>query len=440
MFEELFQEAPHNQEIPCCAARRTARAVLSPSRGGRCLQAYATADGMRSGTSDSGPWPAGGRDRHNGPDRGCRSGMGWHETSQVRPTAMDFTEIDKVRVGQGNPVVALSGLARQTGRGPSPLQRCARRFRGLDARRARACRTINRPHTSERQGFLGPVRHQRLQAAGIGAAHRCRRRHRSEDSERPPYSRATIGGHAEELRVPLRFAEARGWCTPGMAEGIVPPRCYPDQKARNTLSRDEVRRPLATTDGGRRGDKGDRTILLLLIVYGLRAGEVRTLQLDDLDCEGETLPVHRLKTGRTDLCQRRHAGHDTDDCRQRAGTGSRTSRGQADREVAVNAATQAAAETATAERAGNNVDRHWHPDDALGQRSACRPEDHVRSRGRPTDRSRLRGGPVGQFQPLEADREHPIHQIPLPEPESLPRHRYDHAQHAAYRRRIIGTG
>ena len=113
--------------------------------------------------------------------------------------------------------------------------------------------------------------------------------------------RVTIRGHAERLRAFVRFAEDRGWCTPGMAEGIVPGRFYPSQHVRSTLSRDEVRRLLATTDGDRPVHKRDRAILMLLIVYGLRAGEVRSLRLDDLDWENETLRVHRPKTGRTDL-------------------------------------------------------------------------------------------------------------------------------------------
>ncbi len=118
---------------------------------------------------------------------------------------------------------------------------------------------------------------------------------------RRQYSRVTIRSHADRLRAFVRFAEDRGWCTPGMAEGIVPPRFYRDVQVRNTLSRSDIERLLATTDGDRPVDKRDRAILMLLIVYGLRAGEVRTLQLDDLDWENETLSVHRPKTGRTDL-------------------------------------------------------------------------------------------------------------------------------------------
>lgn len=115
------------------------------------------------------------------------------------------------------------------------------------------------------------------------------------------YSRVTIRTGAERLRVFFRFAEERGFCTPGMAAGIVPPRFYRDEKVRGTLSRSDIERLLATTDGDRPMDKRDRAILMLLIVYGLRAGEIRTLRLDDLDWENETLRVHRPKTGRTDL-------------------------------------------------------------------------------------------------------------------------------------------
>ena len=63
------------------------------------------------------------------------------------------------------------------------------------------------------------------------------------------YSRVTIRGYVERLRTFFRFAEERGWCTPGMAAGIVPGRFYPDRKVRSTLSRTDIRRLLATTDG-----------------------------------------------------------------------------------------------------------------------------------------------------------------------------------------------
>ena len=115
------------------------------------------------------------------------------------------------------------------------------------------------------------------------------------------YSRVTIRIYTESLRAFFRFAEERGWCTPGLAAGIMPPRLYPDEKVRSTLSRVDIQRLLATTEDDRPADKRDRAILMLFIVYGLRSGEVRGLQLDDLDWENETLRVRRPKTGRTDL-------------------------------------------------------------------------------------------------------------------------------------------
>ncbi len=118
---------------------------------------------------------------------------------------------------------------------------------------------------------------------------------------RKQYSRVAIRDYARRLRPFFRFAEERGWCAPGLAVGIMPARQYPDEKVRNTLSRDETGRLLATTEGGKPIDTRDRAVLLLFIVYGLRAGEVRCLQLDDLDWHNETLRVRRPKTGRADL-------------------------------------------------------------------------------------------------------------------------------------------
>ena len=115
------------------------------------------------------------------------------------------------------------------------------------------------------------------------------------------YSRVTIRIYAQRLRGFIRFCEDQGWCTPGMAAGLVPPRLYPDETVPKGLARNDVERLLATTEGDRPIDKRDRAILMLLIAYGLRAGEVRALKLDDLDWERETIHVHRPKVGRNDL-------------------------------------------------------------------------------------------------------------------------------------------
>ena len=113
------------------------------------------------------------------------------------------------------------------------------------------------------------------------------------------YSRVTIRTHAQRLRAFFRFAEDQRWCTPGLAAAIIPPRVYRDETVPAGLSRADVLRLLATTEGDRPVDTRDRAILMLFATYGLRCGEVAGLQLDDLDWEEETLRVRRSKSGRT---------------------------------------------------------------------------------------------------------------------------------------------
>ena len=113
------------------------------------------------------------------------------------------------------------------------------------------------------------------------------------------YSRVTVHDYVQRLRTFFRFAERRGWCKPGLAEGIMPPRFHPGEPLPKGLDREEVLRLLATTEGSRPADVRDRAILMVLIAYGLRAGEVAGLRLDDVDWEEEALRVRRPKPGRT---------------------------------------------------------------------------------------------------------------------------------------------
>ena len=114
-------------------------------------------------------------------------------------------------------------------------------------------------------------------------------------------SRITIHDYAVRLGAFFRFAERRGWCAPGLADGIMPPRFYPGTQLPKGLDRDEVLRLLATSEGDRPADVRDRAILMVLVAYGLRSGEVAGLRLDDLDWTEELLRVRRPKPGRTHL-------------------------------------------------------------------------------------------------------------------------------------------
>ena len=113
--------------------------------------------------------------------------------------------------------------------------------------------------------------------------------------------RATIRNHADALRAFFRFAESRGWSTPGLATAIVAPRVYRDAALPAGPSPEDMQRLLATSDGDSPANLRDRALLLTLSVYGLRACEACGLRLDDIDWEAEVLRVRRPKTGRTDL-------------------------------------------------------------------------------------------------------------------------------------------
>ena len=113
---------------------------------------------------------------------------------------------------------------------------------------------------------------------------------------RDGWSRNSTRTYAMALRSFLRFAEQQAWCSAGLAAGIVPPRVYAGEGLPLGPSWDDVQRLIASAAGNLR----DRALLLLLSHYGLRAGEVSRLRLDDIDWQASTLTVPRSKLGRTD--------------------------------------------------------------------------------------------------------------------------------------------
>ena len=81
----------------------------------------------------------------------------------------------------------------------------------------------------------------------------------------------------------------------GLADGILPHRFHPGETVPKGLNRDEVVRLLSTTEGDRPADVRARAVLMVLITYGMRAGEVAGLRLDDLDWAEKRLQVRRPK-------------------------------------------------------------------------------------------------------------------------------------------------
>ncbi|WP_136661880.1 tyrosine-type recombinase/integrase [Nitratireductor sp. XY-223] len=121
------------------------------------------------------------------------------------------------------------------------------------------------------------------------------------EHRRGAWSRRTIHDFAQRLRPFFAFAEERGWCRTGLAAGIMAPKYMVDETVPKGIKREDVVRLLASVQGERPVDKRDHAILMLFIAYGLRAGEVAGLRLDDLDWENGRLRVHCSKPGRTHL-------------------------------------------------------------------------------------------------------------------------------------------
>jgi integrase/recombinase XerD len=113
------------------------------------------------------------------------------------------------------------------------------------------------------------------------------------------YARNTVRHYGEALRAFFRYAQARQWCPEGLAEGILLPRIYQLERLPSGPSWPIVQDLLARASGDSPSDIRVRALLLLLATYGLRAGEVVRLCLEDFDWGNETLTVARPKTGRS---------------------------------------------------------------------------------------------------------------------------------------------
>ena len=119
-----------------------------------------------------------------------------------------------------------------------------------------------------------------------------------EAQHKQGWTRASLAALASSLRSFFSFAEARGWCAPGITAVIESPRIYAREGIPEGPGWDDVQRLLVATGGDRPADIRDHAILMLLAVYGLRRGEVAELRLDDLDWEEDRIHISRPKQRR----------------------------------------------------------------------------------------------------------------------------------------------
>jgi site-specific recombinase XerD len=108
------------------------------------------------------------------------------------------------------------------------------------------------------------------------------------------WSRASLSVLAGSLRSFFLYAQARNWCDP-IAAAIEGPRIFAQERLPRGASWEEVQRLLVSSNGDGAADIRAHAILMLLALYGLRAGEVSRLCLDDIDWGREIVSIHRPK-------------------------------------------------------------------------------------------------------------------------------------------------
>ena len=110
--------------------------------------------------------------------------------------------------------------------------------------------------------------------------------------------RASIEHYAVSLRDFLRHLYRSGRTATDLSGTVIGPRIYKHEDIPSTLRADEVQQVLEVTreDSSPTGLR-DYAILTLLATYGLRAGEIVGLHLEDVDWRRDVLRVHHSKTG-----------------------------------------------------------------------------------------------------------------------------------------------
>ena len=118
----------------------------------------------------------------------------------------------------------------------------------------------------------------------------------------PGLRRKSLKDVAERLRSLMRFLHRTGRTAVDWAPQIIAPMLYAYETIPSALGSDQITAVLKTT----REDRSpmglrDYAILLLLSTYGMRAGEITRLRLEDIDWRADTLRIRHSKTGAQSL-------------------------------------------------------------------------------------------------------------------------------------------
>jgi integrase/recombinase XerD len=117
----------------------------------------------------------------------------------------------------------------------------------------------------------------------------------------PRWSRVSLRSAALALRIWFRHCEAKGWVRPGVAAAILAPRIYREESIPIGPTWDTVGRLITDAEGETPLQRRNGAMLRLLAIYGLRSGEVRRLQMQDVDWVAHRIRIIRSKSGHRDI-------------------------------------------------------------------------------------------------------------------------------------------
>jgi integrase/recombinase XerD len=162
-------------------------------------------------------------------------------------------------------------------------------------------------HLCEHRGNPASTIHKKIRHIQIFQAFLRRRRRathhvRLDDIDkflvscRKRYARATAADIGCTVRGFMRFLFSSGRKAVDLAPSIVTPIVRQAERPYRTLPWDHVRRILRAVDRSTPCGKRDYALLLMMSTYGMGAGEVIGLSLDDIDWRAATIRVVRPKT------------------------------------------------------------------------------------------------------------------------------------------------
>ena len=114
---------------------------------------------------------------------------------------------------------------------------------------------------------------------------------------RKRYARTTVADVCSTLRSYMRFLRASGRMHSDLAASVLAPIVRVSERPHRALPWEDVQRILRAINRASPCGRRDYALLLMMSTYGLGAGEVIRLRLDDIDWRAATLHVVRPKTG-----------------------------------------------------------------------------------------------------------------------------------------------